>query len=78
MYLSPREKGNKMAEIMIEETRYLVTDGWEVFRLADSKKQAAEIAEDEAHECGQVEIYELKQVGCAYIPDPNPVVEWDE
>jgi len=67
-----------MCEVMTTETRYLVTDGWEIFRFADSKKEAAELAEDEAHSCDQVEIYELKKVGCAYIPDPDPVVEWDE
>lgn len=67
-----------MAEIMTEGTRYLVTDGWEIFRLADSKEEAAEIAEDEVHSYTCVEIYELKKIGCAYIPDPDPVVEWDE
>lgn len=66
-----------MSETMTAGTKYLVTDGWDIFRFADSKKEATELAEDEAHS-GDVEIYELKKIGCAYIPDPNPVVEWDE
>ena len=67
-----------MSEVMTAEAKYLVTDGWDIFRFADSKKEAAELAEDEAHSCSCIEIYELKKVGCAYIPDPEPVVEWDE
>lgn len=67
-----------MADVMTAETRYLVTDGWDIFRFAETKKEAAVLAEDEAHSCCEIEIYELKKIGCAYIPDPDPVVEWDE
>ena len=67
-----------MCEVMTVETKYLVTDGWELFRFADSKEKAAELAKDEAHSYHEIEIYELKKIGCAYIPDPDPVVEWDE
>lgn len=67
-----------MCEVMTIETRYLVTDGWDIFRFADSKKEAAELAEDTAHSCNLVEIYELKKIGCAYIPDPEPIVKWDD
>jgi len=67
-----------MSEVMTVETKYLVTDSWDIFRFADSKKEAAELAEDEAHSGDRIEIYELKKIGCAYIPDPDPVIEWDE
>ena len=67
-----------MSEVMTAETKYFVTDGWEIFRFAETKKEAAELAEDEVNSCNVIEIYELKKIGCAYIPDPDPVVEWDE
>jgi hypothetical protein len=63
---------------MTAETRYLVTDGWDIFRLAESKKEAVELAKEEVDSCNTIEIYELKKIGCAYLPDPDPIVEWDE
>lgn len=67
-----------MNEVMTAEAKYLVTDGWDIFRFAESKKEAAELAKEEVDSCNCVEIYELKKVGCAYLPDPDPIVEWDE
>lgn len=68
-----------MSEVMTVETKYLVTDGWDIFRFADSKREAAEFAKDEVGSCcGEIEIYELKKIGYAYIPDPDPIVKWDE
>lgn len=67
-----------MCEPMTIKTKYLVTDDWEVFRFADSKEEAAELAKEEVDSCHEIEIYELKKIGCAYLPDPDPIVEWDE
>lgn len=67
-----------MSEVMTAETKYLVTDGWGIFRFAETKKEATELAEDEAHSCSCIEIYKLEKVGYAYIPDPDPIVEWEE
>jgi len=67
-----------MSEVMTAESKYLVTDCWDIFRFAETKKEAAELAKDEVNSCSTIEIYELKKIGCAYIPDPDPVVEWDE
>lgn len=68
-----------MCDVMTVDTKYLVTDCWEIFRFAETKKEAAKLAKDEADSCrGEVEIYELKKIGCAYIPSPDPVVKWDE
>ena len=67
-----------MIEVMTEETKYLVTDGYDILRFAETKEEAAKFATDEAFSGIEVGIFEIKQVGCAYIPDPTPVVEWDE
>ena len=75
--MSGREKGNEMYEPITEETKYLITDGWEIFRFAESKQEATELAKDEAQDGSEIGIYELKKVGSAYIPDPGVIVEWD-
>lgn len=67
-----------MINVMTEETKYLVTDGYEIFRFAETKKEAAELAEDEAFSGGEIGIFEIKQVGCAYVPEPSVKVEWED
>lgn len=66
-----------MINIMSEETKYLVTDGYDIFRFAETKEEAAELAADEAFSGGEIGIFEIKQVGCAYVPEPSVKVEWD-
>lgn len=66
-----------MISVMTEETKYLVTDGYEIFLFAEMKEEAAELATDEAFSGGEIGIFEIKQVGCAYIPEPSVKVEWE-
>lgn len=66
-----------MISAITEETKYLVTDGYEILRFAETKEKAADLAADEAFSGGEIGIFEIKQVGCAYIPEPSVKVEWD-
>lgn len=56
---------------------YLVTDNYEQWQIVDTKEKAQELAIDmiECADC-VVNVYEIKAVGQAYIPDPDPVFEW--
>lgn len=61
----------------MEEKEYLVTDRWDKFRFCETKEEA----EDEAKEIldctdDTIYIFEVKCIGYAFIPDPDPVVKW--
>lgn len=60
---------------MNNSVRYLVTDNWDIFHICDTLKEAQETALDEARSCDCVSVYEMKLIGNAYIPDPDPVFE---
>jgi hypothetical protein len=67
-----------MINVMTVETKYLVTDGYDFFHFAETKEEAAELATDEALAGGgEIGIFEIKQVGCAYTPEPSVKVEWE-
>ena len=57
---------------------YLVTDNYEQWQIVDTKEKAQELAIDmiECANC-EVNVYEIKAIGQAYIPDPTPVFEWE-
>lgn len=63
---------------MMEDMKYLVTDNWERFCFCGTKEEAADKAK-EMLDCtdGMIYIFEVKYVGCAFIPEPDPVVEWE-
>lgn len=57
--------------------KYLVTDG-ETTNFHCSKEAAEKDALEEASfNGGEWDIYEIKHVGLAYIPDPGVVIDWD-
>jgi len=61
---------------MTEGTKYLITNGFDIFRFADSKEEAAELAADEAYSDGEIGIFEIKQIGYAYVPEPSAQIGW--
>ena len=50
-----------------------------MYWYANSKEEAARIAEDEIYneEGSEIGIYELKKIGSVYIPEPKVVIEWE-
>lgn len=58
--------------------KYLVTDNWDVYRIFNDKQDAAQEAISLANCEQNIEIYEIKFLGCAYVPDPVPAIEWEE
>ena len=67
-----------MINVMTEETKYLVTDGYAIFRFTETKEEAVKFASDEAcYGDGEIGIFEIKQVGCAYVPEPSVKIEWN-
>lgn len=66
-----------MINVITEGTKYLITDGQDVFGFANTKEEAIEFATDEACSGEEIGIFEIKQVGCAYVPEPSVKVEWD-
>ena len=57
--------------------RYLVTDNYEQWQIVDTKEEAQEIAIDMVDSDFVVNVYEIKAIGQAFIPDPTPVFEWE-
>jgi hypothetical protein len=58
--------------------KYLVTDGSETFSFHCSKEAAEKDALQEASfNGGEWDIYEIKHVGLAYIPEPDAIIEWE-
>ena len=57
--------------------RYLVTDNYEQWQIVDTKEEAQEIAIDTVDSDFVVNVYEIKPIGQAFIPDPTPVFEWE-
>lgn len=56
---------------------YLVTDGYEQWQIVDTKEKAQELAIDMVDSDCVVNVYEIKAIGQAFIPDPDPVFEWE-
>lgn len=62
------------------DEKYLVlnyTD--DTFEFVDSKEKA-EIAALNSINCreDEIHIYKVERIGVAYIPDPDPIIEWKE
>ena len=58
--------------------RYLVTDNYEQWIIVEAKEEAQKLALDMLN-CADdvINVYEIKAIGQAYIPDPTPVFEWE-
>ena len=67
-----------MCAVMTEGTKYLVTNGFDIFHFAETKEEAANYAAEEVSAGEEMGIFEIKQVGCAYIPEPSVQVEWND
>ena len=63
----------------MSEYKYMATNGWERIVFCMTKEEA-ERAALEMMDCtdDMIYIYEVKHVGSAFIPEPDPVVEWAE
>lgn len=62
------------------ESKYMVLNhNEETFEFFDSKEEAEFAALNEINSRDdEVSIYKVKRIGIAYIPDPDPTIEWIE
>lgn len=62
----------------MKDEKYLVTDKWEEFHFCETKEEAADEAKGMlGYTDSIVYIFEVKHVGSAFIPEPDPIVEWE-
>ena len=57
--------------------RYLVTDNYEQWIIVEAKEEAEKLAIEMVDSDCVVNVYEIKAIGQAFIPDPDPVFEWE-
>ena len=57
--------------------RYLVTDNYEQWQIVEAKEEAEKLAIEMVDSDCVVNVYEIKAIGQAFIPDPDPVFEWE-